>query len=135
MPEREIITNTDVCELSERWAVDLDTMRPVWQAAEQFSTEFGGTPVWIISGWRSRDEQRQLNRQGRPTADDDLSTHRSCPATGVDVSLSLLPSNLAKATWGRIAVGKGLRWGGGGPLDEETGMPLDWGHVDRGPRN
>jgi len=38
-----------------------------------------------------------------------------------------------KAIWGRIATFNGLRWGGGGAVDD-GGIPLDWGHVDRGPR-
>ncbi len=37
------------------------------------------------------------------------------------------------ATWGRIATINGLRWGGGGQVDS-GGIPVDWGHVDRGPR-
>ena len=38
-----------------------------------------------------------------------------------------------KAIWGRVAVMNGLRWGGGGAVDD-GGIPLDWAHVDRGPR-
>ena len=38
-----------------------------------------------------------------------------------------------KAIWGRVAVMNGLRWGGGGAVDD-GGIPLDWQHVDRGPR-
>ena len=96
--------------------------------------ETGGLRVEIISGWRSELEQRRLGRQGRPTAPDALSTHRSCPATGVDISLGLLPTGFMKVTWGRLAGICGLRWGGGGATDPETLIPLDWQHVDRGPR-
>lgn len=108
-------------------------MERVWGAAQQFSLETGGKRVWIISGWRSREEQRRLGRGGRPTAADDRSTHRSCPATGVDISLGLLPTNFMKAIWGRITLVHGLRWGGGGPVFE-SGIPVDWQHVDTGPR-
>jgi len=102
-------------------------------SAVQFEQETGRS-AWIISGWRTRREQRELGRAGRPAAAEDLSTHRSCPATGVDVSLGFGPTRVIKATWGRIAVMNGLRWGGGGEVDS-GGIPLDWGHVDRGPRN
>jgi len=89
--------------------------------------------VRIISGLRTRAEQEQLRRSGRPAAPDDVSTHRSCPATGIDVSLGPAPTRIMKAIWGRVAVMNGLRWGGGGEVDP-GGIPLDWGHVDMGPR-
>ena len=108
-------------------------MRRVWLAAQDFATETGGKAVWIVSGWRSAAEQRRLSRQGRPTAPDDLSTHRSCPATGVDISLGFMPTNFMKAIWGRLTLVQGLRWGGGGPV-LESGIPVDWQHVDTGPR-
>ena len=133
MPEREIVLDADPCDLVERWGVALDTITRVWLAAQDFSAETGRR-VWIISGWRSAAEQRRLSRQGRPTAPDNLSTHRSCPATGVDVSLGARPSGFLKATWGRITFVHGLRWGGGGPV-ADSGIPLDWQHVDMGPRN
>lgn len=133
MPAREFVTDTNACELARRWRVSLDTMKRVWLSAQDFETKTGRR-VSIISGWRSRDEQRALERSGRPTAPDDLSTHRSCPATGADISLGLLPSNFLKATWGRITLINGLRWGGGGEVDPDSFIPLDWQHVDRGPR-
>lgn len=135
MPARERITSSDPCELARRWKVSPDTMERVWLSAQDFETETGGRRVDIISGWRSEEEQRRLGRQGRPTAPDDRSTHRSCPATGVDISLGPLPSNFMKATWGRITLVNGLRWGGGGAVDPDSLIPLDWQHVDRGPRN
>ena len=134
MPARELITDSDPCTLAEKWGVALDVMERVWQAAERFTMETGGLRVWVISGWRSAAEQRRLSRQGRPTAPDALSTHRSCPATGVDISLGLLASEFMKVTWGRAALVAGLRWGGGGPVDPKNLIPLDWRHVDRGPR-
>ncbi len=89
--------------------------------------------VQIISGYRTAAEQHRLARKGRPAAPDSLSTHRSCPATGVDVSLGFGATRSMKAIWGRIATLNGLRWGGGGEVDD-GGIPLDFGHVDRGPR-
>jgi len=132
MPEREVLTNGTVCQLATRWGISLDVVRRVRMAAQDFHTETG-RQVWIVSGFRSVAEQNRLRRQGRPTADNDRSTHLSCPATGVDVSLGARPSNFLKATWGRLTLVHGLRWGGGGAI-AESGIPLDWQHVDVGPR-
>ena len=132
MPEREVLTDRSDCEIARAWGVSLDTIERVRLAAEDFHTETG-RQVWIISGFRTAEEQRRLSRRGRPTARDDLSTHRSCPATGIDISLGFLPSGFLKATWGRFTLIRGLRWGGGGKVDE-GGIPLDWQHVDTGPR-
>jgi len=134
MPEREFLTDADPCGLSERWGVDQDTMRRVWLSAQDYEQETGGRRVSIISGYRTRAEQQTLSRRGRPAAADDRSTHRSCPATGVDVSLGLNPSGFLKVTWGRVALVNGLRWGGGGPVEPDSLIPEDFGHVDRGPR-
>jgi len=134
MHQREKLTEGDWCELAERWGVDPDVMRRVWLSAHDYEQQTGGLQVSIISGFRTASEQKALGRQGRPTAPDDLSTHRSCPATGVDVSLGLHPTEFQKVTWGRIVLVNGLRWGGGGPVDPENLIPLDWRHVDRGPR-
>jgi len=106
-------------------------MSRVVRSADDYALETRGT-IEIISGYRTKTEQEALARRGRPAAPDDLSTHRSCPATGVDVSLGFLPTRVQKAIWGRIAVMNGLRWGGGG--EQYGGIPLDFGHVDRGPR-
>lgn len=134
MPEREFITNANPCILAERWKVALDSMERVFRSAQDFETQTGGRRVFIISGFRTAEEQRRLGRQGRPTAPDNLSTHRSCPATGVDISLGLNASTFMKITWGNIVLTNGLRWGGGGPVDPDNLIPLDWRHVDRGPR-
>ncbi len=134
MPDPEFITDATACDLAERWGVSMDTMERVWLAAKDYGFQTGGRRVSIISGWRSQNDQRQLARRGRPTAPDDRSTHRSCPATGVDISLGLLPTGFLKVTWGRIAGIHGLRWGGGGPVEPDSLIPLDWPHVDRGPR-
>jgi len=107
-------------------------MRRVQLSADDFFEETRGT-VQIISGLRTRAEQGALRRSGRPAARDDVSTHLSCPATGVDVSLGFAPTRSQKAIWGRIVTMNGLRWGGGGAVDS-GGIPVDFGHVDRGPR-
>ena len=132
--ERERITDADECDLAKRWLVSLDTMHRVVLSARDYEAETQGQRVYIISGFRTKIEQRRLAREGRPTAPDELSTHRSCPATGVDISLGLLPSTFMKNLWGRVVLVNGLRWGGGGPTDPDTLIPVDWQHVDRGPR-
>lgn len=132
MPEREVITESDPCELSERWGVDLRVMEKLFRAAQDFEAETR-SPVRIISGYRTKAEQRALGRSGRPTAPDEVSTHRSCPATGVDVSIGVLPIAVQKQIWGRILFMNGLRWGGGSELDDNA-IPLDWPHLDLGPR-
>ena len=134
MPEPEFVIDADVCALAERWGVALETMQRVWSSAEQFERETGGRRVRIISGFRTRAQQRRLGREGRPTAPDDLSTHRSCPATGVDISLGLNASDFMKIIWGNIVLVNRLRWGGGGPVNPDNLIPLDWRHVDLGPR-
>lgn len=133
MPEREVITLSDPCVLSGIWGVDEATMSRVFQAAELFTLQTR-RPVWIISGYRTRIEQLTLDRTGRPTAPDELSTHRTCPATGVDISLGPLPGTELKLFWGQMVQLQGLRWGGGSELDSSL-IPLDWQHVDRGPRS
>ena len=132
MPLREVITEASACDLAARWGVAIETVERTQAAAAAFAQETL-RPVWIISGWRSQAQQGRLSRQGRPTAPDERSTHRSCPATGLDISLGTLPSNFMKATWGRFTLIHGLRWGGGGPVFE-SGIPVDWQHVDLGPR-
>lgn len=134
MPEREFITEADVCDLAERWGVDPSVMQRVWSSAFDYEQGTQGQRVSIISGYRTAAEQRALAREGRPTAPDRLSTHRSCPATGVDVSLGFRTPSFQKVMWGRIVLVNGLRWGGGGPTDPDTLIPVDWRHVDRGPR-
>lgn len=104
----------------------------VFRAAELY-TNFTRSPVWIISGWRSFFEQMELGRGGRPAAADGVSTHRSCPATGVDISLGALASREKKMFWGQMVQANGLRWGGGSEVDQ-SGIPSDWQHVDKGPR-
>jgi len=130
--EREVITLSEPCALASTWGVDDGLMVRVFKAAELY-TNFTRSPVWIISGWRSRFEQMQLGRGGRPAARDDLSTHRTCPATGLDISLGTVPSREKKTFWGQMVLANGLRWGGGSEVGQD-GIPSDWQHVDLGPR-
>lgn len=129
----EVITETDFCTLAGRWGVHPDVMQRVWKAAAALEFQTKRT-VWIVSGFRTAAQQRALEKAGRPAAPDALSTHRTCPATGVDIWLGPLPTGFLKAVWGSIAFSNGLRWGGGSPIDPETGIPSDWAHVDVGPR-
>ncbi len=132
--ERELLPGgEDFCTVAQRWEVSPDVMRRVMVAADLFLMQTR-SPVWIISGGRTASQQRALGRLGRPTAPDELSTHRSCPATGVDISLGTLPSRGKKLLWGALVQLNGLRWGGGSDVDEH-GIPGDWQHVDLGPRN
>jgi len=133
MPARERIHFEDWCGLAKRWGVAPDTMKRVALSAEDYAQETGGR-VYIISGSRTDAEQNALRRSGRPAAPNNLSTHLSCPATGVDVNIAFAPTGFQIATWGRIAMTNGLRWGGGGKTDD-AGIPVDWQHVDRGPRS
>lgn len=133
------------CKLAVRWKIvpELAYRLSIMAAACPFGLN-------IISGYRTAEKQAELEREGRPTAPDALSTHRSCPATGAD----LLPvnvetsSNVVRASFGAAAVRAGLRWGGGSELTytklpanakpppgwKPVGIPKDWNHVDLGPR-
>ena len=134
MHERERIDLENWCELAGRWGVSEDTMRRVAYSAQRYALETGGRLVHIVSGFRTAAQQDALRRRGRPAAPNNLSTHLSCPATGVDIDLGFGPTGFQKVTWGRIVGMNGLRWGGGGPVGEGL-IPVDWQHVDMGPRN
>lgn len=139
MPEPEdVFQDSDACALAIRWRVAWDTMWRVVEAAQRHELKTGRR-VRIISGFRTKAEQDRLRKRGRPAAAEDRSTHRSCPATGVDISLGFAPSRFQIVTWGHTAIRVGLRWGGGGPVQPvepgvPAGIPVDWQHVDRGPR-
>jgi len=124
----------DHCDLAGRWGISPDLALRIVRSAQDFERETGRS-AWIISGWRSEEEQDALRRRGRPAARNELSTHLTCPATGADVWLGPLPTRIQKAIWGRIAVMNGLRWGGGSSTSvAQAGIPSDWPHVDLGPR-
>jgi len=148
---REVIIDSSPCDLAKNWGIHPKVAEKVFTAAMLFDIEarvlgkMGKPEVKIISGYRTKAEQDALRRSGRPAARDDLSTHRSCPATGVDISLGAFPSLAQKIAWGRNVMQQGLRWGGGSPLDSDPfpafpganwrgGIPEDWQHVDLGPR-
>jgi len=124
-----IYEGMDPCSLAQRWGID-DRLadRLVRLAA---SSEI---PFNIISGFRSEEHQNRLRAEGRPTADNDRSTHLSCPATGVDLSPTIFMTPMLKARLGAEAELVGLRWGGNSAVDPRTGIPSDWGHFDMGPR-
>jgi len=134
VPERENIWDDgDSGALAARWCISDELARKLQFSANDYIAETRGT-VQLISGHRTAQEQRNLGRAGRPAARDDLSTHRTCPATGADISLGFGTTRVQKAIWGRIVTMNGLRWGGGGRVDS-GGIPFDWGHVDLGPRH
>ena len=132
MPERETIAGRDVCELAETWGVSPWIMKKLVAAADLYLFQTR-SPVWIISGYRTKAEQDRLGVMGRPTAPDERSTHRTCPATGVDISLGAVVGREKKLLWGQLVQLQGLRWGGGSKADDH-GIPSDWNHVDAGPR-
>ena len=120
---------SDFCDLATRWLLEERLADLLVVLSER--VEF---PISIISGYRSKDEQDSLRREGRPAAADDRSTHRQCPATGADVMPQIAITNYVKARLGAEAMFVGLRWGGGSPVDPETGIPSDWNHLDLGRR-
>lgn len=120
---------SDLCR--EPWLLRPDVARKVAQLLERMERETG--LGWsILSGYRTPEVQAQLEREGRPTAPVECSTHLTCPATGADIRFHSFPTRTIKARFGLAATELGLRWGGGSPPDE-AGIPADWNHVDNGP--
>lgn len=119
-------------ELVERWGIAPELAVRLMLMADTFRIRTS-SGLRIISGFRTAEEQRELEREGRPAAPDRLSTHRGCPATGADVSPELAVTPSVKVLLGEAAMLSGLRWGGGSPRDA-NGIPTDWNHVDLGPR-
>lgn len=120
-------------ELWQGWGLSCLLASKLYQALIQAEQETG-LSWYMVSGYRTPEYQDQLRREGRPTAPPGCSTHTTCPSTGADIGVATFPTNAIKATWGRIASEHGLRWGGGSPVDPDTGIPSDWNHVDLGPR-
>ncbi len=134
--DAEQLNGADPCVIARHWGVSLEVATRAVAAADLTAPAIG-RDVFIISGGRTEAQQDELRRRGRPTAPNDLSTHLSCPATGIDVSLgrgSFGVVRLMKVRWGVNAFFSGLRWGGGGAVDD-AGVPIDWPHVDLGPRS
>jgi uncharacterized protein YcbK (DUF882 family) len=123
------------CEhLVERWGISPELAAHLMLLNSTWERHYPGLgSLSIISGYRTREEQQELEREGRPAAADHLSTHRSCPATGADLRIPLAVDDSTKVELGRLAQLSGLRWGGGSPPDV-AGIPVDWNHVDLGPR-
>lgn len=121
---------TDPCSLVDRWTIHPRLAEALVAMTIRLPFRFR-----VISGYRTAERQAELAREGRPAAPDHLSTHRSCPATGVDVWPDVEPVNTVKAMLGVAAMEQGLRWGGGSPVDPQTGIPSDWNHLDLGPRS
>jgi len=111
-PSSEVIAISSPCEIATRWGVDLGVMSALHRSSVQFEAETG-REVRIHSGFRTRAEQDALRARGRPAADDSKSTHRTCPATGVDVTLGFVPNVTLKFIWQRVLFMNGLRMGGG----------------------
>jgi len=134
----EGVTAETTCEgLARRWQI-----APQLAARILLLHRLLPTSLQIISGYRTAAEQAAA---GVFAARDEDSTHRSCPATGADLWLPLIRIErtfggllgsalaLAQVRIFGVAVGKvGLRWGGGSRV--VAGFPLDWNHVDLGPR-
>lgn len=119
-----------VCAFANKWVIDQEL---AWALLRM--QRHAPVKLRIISGYRTPAQQDALRREGRPTADNDKSTHLSCPATGADLDFNgLSPSRADIAQFGMWAGMAGLRWGGGSPVDPDTGIPSDWNHVDLGPR-
>lgn len=117
-----------VVQLADRWTISCDLAARLHLVAQLLP--FG---ITIISGHRTPREQAELERQGRPTAPAQLSTHLSCPATGADIRFQVEATIQRKRQFGAAAHAAGLRWGGGSAIGAD-GIPSDWNHVDLGPR-
>ena len=119
---------TELCRLQEKWKIAGVLVSKIHCMATRLPFH-----IQIISGFRTQEHQERLIREGMgaPVA---LSTHTTCPATGCDLMPTIAVTRVVKAGFGEAAVSCGLRWGGGSPVDSDTGIPLDWNHVDLGPR-
>jgi len=126
---RLIEPEMDVCGLAFDWGITNELASRLIEMSGLL--EF---PVSIMSGLRTSAQQDALRRSGRPTADNDKSTHLACPATGADVAPQIAVTDVVKARLGTEGTRAGMRWGGGSPPDPETGIPSDWNHFDLGPR-
>jgi len=127
------VSNESVAELQAVWKLDCRLATRIHAVFRDWLLQTG-IPIEVLSGFRTDAEQIFLARAGRPAASVQVSTHTVCPATGTDVRISGIVTVDMKARFGTIAIQNGLRWGGGGPVDPITGIPLDWNHVDLGPR-
>lgn len=118
---------TDPCALATKWIISEALARKLVCLTQHLPYQ-----VQIISGYRSRETQERLIREGKG-APDHLSTHRSCPATGADLWPLVAVTDNVKGYLGAACGLCQLRWGGGSARTE-SGLPSDWNHVDLGPR-
>lgn len=130
MSSNTVPTPAEICD---RWQVSPTLAFRVSGALTALEF-FSGLEWRIISGFRTPEEQEELIRQGRPAAPVNLSNHTACPALAVDIEVASFPTDSLKAMVGDVAAQYQLRWGGGSPPDE-NGIPLDWNHLDLGPRS
>lgn len=121
------------CELQRDWLLDSKLADRLDKVFQDWFTETR-IGISMLSGYRTEKEQLDLAQKGRPAVDPKISTHTACPATGADVRINGFVTRTMKAIFGRIVVLNGLRWGGGSAVDD-IGIPLDWNHVDLGPRS
>lgn len=123
----------DPCPFAQKWQISLKLARALVSMANNLPFS-----IAMHSGFRTAERQAELEEEGRPTASEETSTHRTCPATGADLTVSIWVTNAVKLELGHAAVLAGLRWGGGSRLVEVIhgiGLPLDWNHVDLGRRS
>lgn len=118
-----------LCALGHKWGISNEILSRIACMAQRLP--FG---ISILSGYRTKETQQDLIREGKG-APDHLSNHRVCPARAADLWPDVTPTRVVQATFGEAAVACGLRWGGGSPVDPDTGIPSDWNHVDLGPRS
>lgn len=118
-----------LCRFAWKWRISLELARRLVAMAKSWAQ-----PLSIVSGYRTPEEQADLETEGRPTAPYELSTHGACPATGADLRITFEATDHVKALFGQSVVWAGMRWGGGSPVND-AGIPLDWNHVDLGPRS
>jgi len=129
VPQAELLDDGG-CALARRLKTDLRVVQKVIMAQRELPFR-----LQITSAWRSEEHQRRLKEQGYPAADPSVSNHCSCPSTALDLTpVGVTATDYVKALMGAAFRRAGLRWGGGSPVDPETGIPSDWVHVDLGPR-
>lgn len=106
---------TDACSLARRWVLDAGLAGRLValdrELADRFATSWVRWPgLWIISGYRSRARQAEIN----PAAPDSL--HTRCPSLAADLRVGGVPAGgTEEDLWwviGMIWETLGGRWGG-----------------------